>query len=197
MSSTGELAKALAAFQAEMPTVAKSHTATVRSDKGSYSYDYADLADVTEAAMPLLTKHGLSFSCCPNRTESGHYELTGLLLHQSGESVSGSLPIQGGTPQQLGSAITYMRRYLFGCMTGLVTDSDDDGAAASAPAKKKPVAKKASPEQLDELGRLFDAAGITDRGLFIWEQLGSKPAPADLTVAECHQLIAALKAVAA
>jgi len=121
-----KLAKALAAFQAEAPIVAKSHTASVRSEKGSYSYTYADLADVSAAAMPLLSKHGLSFTCLP-----GPGELVGMLLHSSGQSLSARLPIGGNSPQQLGSSLTYMRRYLFGCMTGIVTDDDDDGQLAS------------------------------------------------------------------
>lgn len=136
-----ELAAALAAFQAEAPTVSKGKTAKVPTKSGgSYSYTYANLADVVEAAYPLLSKHGLSFSCVPRTTERG-YELAGILLHSSGESLEGSLPLSGNTPQELGSALTYMRRYLLGAMTGLVTDDDDDGAAASrrpqAPARKE------------------------------------------------------------
>lgn len=136
-----ELAAALAAFQAEAPTVSKGKTAKVPTKSGgSYSYTYANLADVVEAAYPLLSKHGLSFSCVPRTTERG-YELAGILLHSSGESLEGSLPLSGSTPQELGSALTYMRRYLLGAMTGLVTDDDDDGAAASrrpqAPARKE------------------------------------------------------------
>ena len=128
---TAELAKALAAFQAEAPTVSKGKTAKVPTKSGgSYSYTYANLADVVEAAYPLLSKHGLSFACVPRPTERG-YELAGVLLHISGEKLEGSLPLSGSTPQELGSALTYMRRYLLGAMTGLVTDDDDDGAAAS------------------------------------------------------------------
>ena len=125
------LAEALAAFQAEMPTVTKTHTAQVKSERGAYSYTYADLADVSEAAMPLLAKHGLSFTCLPSEQR-----LTGMLLHTSGEYVTASLPLTGANPQQVGSSLTYMRRYLLGCMTGVVTDDDDDGAAASTPRTK-------------------------------------------------------------
>lgn len=127
------LAEALAKFQADMPTVSKSHTAKVRTnDGGQYSYTYADLADVTEAAMPLLAKHGLSFVTLPGPTG-----LVGLLLHSSGQRLRAVLPITGATPQQVGSSLTYMRRYLLGCMTGIVTDDDDDGQAAQT-AKPQP-----------------------------------------------------------
>jgi hypothetical protein len=124
------LAAALAAFQAEMPTVAKTKTAKVETKTGrNYSYTYADLADVTEAAMPLLAKHGLAFIASPHFTEHG-YELEGTLLHTSGETVQGTLPIAGHSPQEMGSSLTYMRRYLLGCLTGVVTDDDDDGQIA-------------------------------------------------------------------
>jgi len=135
------LASALAAFQAEMPTVPKSHTATVKSDKGSYSYTYAGLADVSEAAMPLLAKHGLSFTTLP-----GQGILTGMLLHKSGQHLTASLPVTGGTPQAIGSSLTYGRRYLLGCMTGLVTDDDEDGQLAqSTPRGAKAPAPEAPP----------------------------------------------------
>lgn len=137
---TGNLAKALAAFQGEMPTVPKKHTAQVKSDKGSYSYTYAGLADVTEAAMPLLSKHGLAFVTLPQQGQ-----LVGMLLHESGESLSAALPITGGTPQQIGSSLTYMRRYLFGCVTGVVTDDDDDGRGATTQSRPRAAKKVAAP----------------------------------------------------
>lgn len=184
MSETAKIAAALVAFQAEMPTVAKSKSATVRSDKGNYSYTYAGLAEVSHAALPVLSKHGLAFSCVPEILERGPV-LTGILLHTSGESLRGSLPLAtGGTPQQTGSALTYARRYLFGCMTGLITDDDDDGqlAARKPPAKKaervkatpaddpwqdapakEPGDRQVTADQLKRLHATFSDLGITDR----------------------------------
>ena len=127
----GGLARALVALQAELPWVAKTKTAQVPTKSGgSYSYTYADLADVTAAAMPLLVKHGLAFTCLPRITERGGYELVGVLLHVSGEEREGALPLHGNDPQALGGGITYMRRYLLGCMLGIVTDDDADGRQA-------------------------------------------------------------------
>lgn len=219
MSETGALAKALAAFQAEMPTVAKSKKATVKSDKGSYSYTYAGLAEVTHAALPILSKHGLAFVCIPEIHERGPV-LTGVLLHTSGESLRGSLPIAtSGTPQQTGSAITYARRYLFGAMTGLVTEDDDDGQlAARKPPEKKAERIKATPSddpfydtpprpagerqiskgQLSMLGALMAEAGITEREkalLYVSDVVGREiTSRNDLTTAEASKTIAALQA---
>lgn len=126
--SLDEIAAALAAFQAEMPTVKKGKTA----DTGTYRYKYADLSDIVEAVGPVLARHGLAFTCSPGRDG-----LTAMLLHTSGQRLTGILPITGATPQQVGSSLTYGRRYLFGCLTGVVTDDDDDGAAASKPQPRK------------------------------------------------------------
>lgn len=132
--ASSPLAEALAAFQSNLPTVPKKSEAKIKSDKGSYSYTYASLPEVAAFAYPLLTEYGLSFSCQPRRTPQGSYELRGELLHVSGESRRGSLPLNGRTPQEIGSAITYARRYLLGCLTGIVTDEDDDaGTAQQAP----------------------------------------------------------------
>ena len=175
--STGELAKALAAFQAEAPSVAKDKEAKVPTKSGGqYSYKYADLADIAQAAYPLLAKHGLSFSCCPRTGERG-LELQGLLLHTSGESLEGVLPLFGGTPQELGSALTYMRRYLLGALTGIVTDADDDGALAQHRAARQepagwesrqtrtqgqPSAGQATPAQIGALRGIAKRQGIVD-----------------------------------
>ena len=124
MSDHKPLAAALAAVQGHMPSVHKGKTANV----GQYRYTYADLADVSSAILPLLAENGLAFTCHPRRVEGGNtYELAATLLHTSGETIEGALPISGNQPQQIGSAITYGRRYLLGCLTGIVTDDDDDG----------------------------------------------------------------------
>lgn len=131
------LAKALAAFQKDLPKVGKDKTAKM----GTYSYTYADLGSLTHTVVPLLVKHGLSFVTTPRVTEGGGYELVGRLIHVSGESLEGALPIYGRQPQEIGSAITYARRYLLGCMTGVVTEDDDDGKAATkaTPTKSEPA----------------------------------------------------------
>ena len=92
------------------------------------------LQALLDATRPVLAKHGLAFTALP-----GGGQLVGMLLHESGQTLTGSLPISGGTPQALGSSITYGRRYLLGCMTGLVTDDDDDGQVAAAEPKVPPL----------------------------------------------------------
>lgn len=133
------LAAALAAFQAEVPNVRKGQTANVASQKGSYSYDYADLSDVTEATLPLLGKHGLAFSAMPTQDERG-FLLEYALTHESGDRLAGKYPLPAAAtpPQQLGSAITYARRYILTAITGVAPGGDDDDAQATQAYQNQP-----------------------------------------------------------
>lgn len=168
MTESSNIAAALAAFQAEMPVVVKGKTAKVPTKAGgSYSYTYADIADVTAAAMPVLTKHGLAFSACPRRTDQGGYELVGTLLHSSGETLQGALPIHGHQAQEIGSSLTYNRRYLLGCMTGLVTEDDDDGALARGAQERR--AQEAEDRTAAELE--VQAAWVEHRGAWDFEAM--------------------------
>lgn len=131
-----ELYKALVAFQKELPNVSKSNTAKA----GSFSYKYADLTDVTEKIIPLLTKHGLSFTASPT-LRGDRFVLSYRLTHISGEVLGGDYPLpERGTPQEMGSAITYARRYALVSITGVAPGGDDDDAAAAMKAKTEPWA---------------------------------------------------------
>ncbi|MGZ0150685.1 ERF family protein [Kribbella sp. WER1] len=123
---TPELNAALAAVQAELPSVHKAETA----DTGSYTYSYADLASVSAAVLPLLGAHGLAFTAWPSVNDQGKFVLRYELLHKSGEQKAGEYPIGGGNAQQIGSSITYARRYALCAVTGVAPDDDDDAAAA-------------------------------------------------------------------
>jgi len=120
------LATAMAAVQAELPRIGKGNTANA----GTYSYRYADLADVSAAILPLLGKHGLSFSSKPTLDAQNRFVLEYVLRHVSGDTDGGSYPLPTGRPQDVGSAITYARRYVLSAMTGIAPDADDDGASA-------------------------------------------------------------------
>lgn len=141
MTATDSLAAALVALQAELPHVPKNRTANVPTKSGgSYSYKYADLNDVASAIHPLMSKVGLSFIFAPTTTEDGRFVLRYWLLHSAGEKIQGEYPLpdpERNTPQQIGSALTYARRYVLSAVTGVVPDEDDDGQAAQAAEKPK------------------------------------------------------------
>lgn len=156
MTDSPNLATALAAFQAELPTVAKGNTATIPGKEGrqGYRYDYADLTDVSAATLPLLGKHGLAWTTGVDTGESGNIVLRWALLHgASGEERSGTVPVgrAGEQWQTLGSAITYARRYALIAATGVAPGGDDDDApdarAGNAPvqSQERPPARRQAP----------------------------------------------------
>jgi len=126
------LAAALAILQTKLPQIRKSERADVQTAKGSYSYTYADLSTVSAQILPLLGQLGLSFLAKPTHID-GKFVLAYSLLHTSGQRENGEYPLPTqGTPQAIGSAITYGRRYCLCAVTGIAPDDDDDAAAAQA-----------------------------------------------------------------
>lgn len=136
MTETGsELGAALAKVQTQLPTIGKGSTANI----GQYKFKYADLADISAAVLPLLGANGLSWMTMPTLDEQGHFVLRYELLHSSGESRVGFYPLPAATSkaQDLGSAITYARRYSLSSMVGVTPDEDDDGQSAPAASRQQ------------------------------------------------------------
>ena len=134
---TTSLNEALAALQASLPHIGVEREAKVKSDKGSYSYRYAGLNDINDVLLPALAAQGLAFTARPT-IDGDRFVLAYALHHSSGENLDGIYPLPDparATPQQIGSAITYARRYCILAVTGMAPDPDDDGQAANhAPA---------------------------------------------------------------
>lgn len=134
------LATALAAFQAELPRLRKDESAKVTGEsasgaKISYTYGYADLAQVVEAVSTCLGQHGMAFTAFPTMGANG-FVLEYTLMHEGGEERNGTWPLPDPTrtkPQQLGSAITYARRYAQMAVTNTFPDKEDDDGAAAVP----------------------------------------------------------------
>jgi|GEM_PF-2749351 len=150
----GELAKALVEFHKVVPKITKDKTAEVPMKSGGrYSYVYADLSTIFKVINDPLSKAGLSVVQFPDGGE-----LATQLMHQSGEWIRASYPIRvpdGATPQTVGSAITYARRYALGAVLRLDIDDDDDGALASRPdpaPKTSPAPRRDEPLPEPEAG---------------------------------------------
>ena len=130
------LAAALARVQAQLPRLGKTETGKVSGEtkdgrQFSYEYKYADLSSISDAILPLLGANGLAFTAFPGTGPDGKLSLRYELLHESGEAKVGYYPIGGGTAQQLGSSITYARRYCLCAVTGVAPDKDDDAASVA------------------------------------------------------------------
>lgn len=159
-AATGKVQNLMAALVAARAAMKespkKSATATVQSAKGSFSYSYATLDEVIDAVVPHLLEHGLYLMQTPH-LQDGMMVLTSTLWHSpSNELVDlGDYPLgpSGMPAQQLGSAITYARRYTIGCIAFIAPEEDEDGAAASRQPpprptpQARPVAKSQPPQQ--------------------------------------------------
>jgi hypothetical protein len=166
-------AKALAAFQSDIPHVGKDKTATVPTKAGGkYTYDFADLTTITVVALPLLAKHGLSWSARPTLTEAGfvlHYEL----LHVDGHSVDGDYPLpdpRNTSPQDLGSAITYARRYALTATTGIAPGGEDDDGQKAQESRASHASRPAS--QQNGNGKSDPVTDARKRVAALGKQLG-------------------------
>lgn len=124
-----EIAAALSAFQGSLKQPKLSKEVKVKTKTGgSYTFKYADLSACAEAAAPYLKENGLAVSQIISE-----WTLITLLTHTSGQWIKSELPISlnnGADYQALGSAITYIKRYSYCAILGIVADADDNANAA-------------------------------------------------------------------
>jgi ERF superfamily len=175
---------ALAKVQAELPAVAKNQTGEIKGttkDGKPYSYDYkyADLDAVSDAIIPLLGKHGLSFTAEPGSDDQDRLVLKYALLHESGEERPGQFPLwlllpPRFTAQTVGGLITYGRRYCLCAVTGVAPGGDSDAAGIGETTMDKPRGRSQDwrhppPRPADQLPRNQDGSlrrsEITDQEL--------------------------------
>jgi hypothetical protein len=124
----GEIGKALAAAQKTIQPALKDTLGQV----GNVKKPYADIQSVWQACRQSLTEHGLSIVQVP-AANGNAVTVTTLLLHSSGEWISGELTMTAAKndPQSIGSAITYARRYSLSAMVSVAPGDDDDGHAGT------------------------------------------------------------------
>ena len=151
--SIAQLSAALVKFQGKMIRVVK------EAENPYFKNKYASLSQIIEAVQGPLSECGLAVIQLP---ASGN-QLETILLHESGEYISESYEMKPvkQDPQQLGSAITYQRRYALGAILCLNIDEDDDGNKASEPAqtrKDMPAVSQAEKKAISEkaFGQLLE-----------------------------------------
>jgi len=129
-----ELASALAKAQAAMHGAAKS------AENPFFKSKYADLAAVVEACREALTTNGIAVVQSPT-TDGPHVSLETWLIHSSGQFMAGTVTAtaKDDSPQSVGSAVTYLRRYALQSFAG-VAPEDDDAEAAQGRGKPATVA---------------------------------------------------------
>jgi hypothetical protein len=134
--SIKQIAAALAKAQSVM------HGATKDRTNPAFKTAYATLQSVIEAARGPLNENGISFLQSPGAIDDNTISITTTLLHESGEWLRERfcIPFEKRTPQSVGSAISYGRRYALMSFLGMPA-VDDDGEAAMPREQPRPSTK--------------------------------------------------------
>lgn len=150
--SLDKLFPALLAAQAEFPSIPRD------GYNPHFKSRFSSLKAVQNATRPVLAAHGLLLSQWPCSTADGKPALLTKLAHESGQWMEEVTPLllTKSDPQAHGSAITYLRRYAWSSVLGLVTDEDDDDGNVATIAEPK-----ASKATLDRIKDSAKEAGVT------------------------------------
>lgn len=127
-----KLAAALAKAQPSIRHATKDNSNNAYKDQSTGKASrYADLTSYIAASRDALSANGLSIVQIPS-ADGAKVTVTTVLMHDCGQWISGELTMTAAvaTPQGIGGAITYARRYALAAMLNMGAD-DDDGNLAS------------------------------------------------------------------
>ena len=116
----------------EVPNFSTDETANA----GNRTYKYLNLATLLKSIKPIFEKNGLAFTqkVTFNSTGDGRQTLgtiETIIFDDADQMTVCEYPFfVTGDPQQVGSAITYARRYSLTTVLGIFPDKDDDGSYA-------------------------------------------------------------------
>lgn len=123
--TTNKIVGALLKFHKNPPSIVKEGVVSMHGKDRKY----LTLDSIMHAVRPALAEQGVFIM----QHLTGDNLVT-VLMHESGEYISSSLPFQtmngSGTNnlQNLGGGLTYLRRYALCAILAIAADEDDDGA---------------------------------------------------------------------
>lgn len=129
----GKLFGALSKAQAMFEPIRRTEKANVqgRDGKQGYTFAYAPLEEILRATKAGLIANGFAVQFPHGTTLDGRYRCRVRLVHESGGFFETSEVFDPlGRAQDLGSSLTYRRRYGLAGLLGVSPDDDDDGNAA-------------------------------------------------------------------
>ena len=135
--SINEIAAALSQFQGAVaqPTFNKS------VNYGQTRFRYADLAECQRVTRKPLADAGLSVS----QLIVGNKLIT-MVMHKSGQYLRSELPIVLPIKMQdIGSMLTYLKRYSYCAILGIAADDDDDANLYDKTGKAVEIIERPSP----------------------------------------------------
>lgn len=161
--TTLKVTKALFAAQKAFKPVLKG------AENPFFKSKYADLNSILEAVSDLLEAEGVMI-LQPVHTDGTQNLVTTRLLHvESGEFVDSTMKLELTklTMQELGSAVSYARRYTLQSLLTLQAE-DDDGNKSSKPAKKEGTVTRGSFKREEKVAEVpaksAKVSGETDDG---------------------------------
>jgi hypothetical protein len=139
--SVAALASALAKAQGELVNPEKSLTATIRTGRageGERSFHYAPLASGLDIVRKTLGQHEIAtVQTTAIDKDAGLVQLTTMLDHSSGEWIASDWPVCSMadlvSPQRMGAALTYARRYALFTLVGIAGEDDLDAPDVCTP----------------------------------------------------------------
>ena len=151
----GDLVSALAKAQLEM------ESAPFDKVNPHFKSRYASYDAVREACRIPLAKNSLTITHHMDLNE-GRRLLVTQLSHASGQWMRSyvAIPQEKETPQSMGSAITYSKRYALSAFLAIGSDEDDDGEEAERTYRES---AKLSPSQAKEIESLCEDSDVLNR----------------------------------
>ena len=166
--SFAALASALAKAQTTLVNPEKSLTATIRSPRSGEadrSFRYAPLASGLDIVRKTLGQHEIAIMQTTAIDQAaGVVKLTTMLAHSSGEWIASDWPVcpiaEMASPQRMGAALTYARRYALFTLVGIAGEDDLDAPdlCAPDPATASSIGLIETPPQMSGNGRTRAAA---------------------------------------
>lgn len=142
VNGNGNIASALVAAQTKM------RHAKIDRVNPHFGNRYATLAAVLDACRELLNAEGIAVvQRVTSDPDKGTVSVSTVLHHRSGEALDcGALTLKAtqNNPQQIGSALTYARRYSLAAAVGIASEEDDDGECAEG-RQTQPAATPTAP----------------------------------------------------
>jgi hypothetical protein len=192
---TGEqqaaLFEALAKWQATKPTLDKARTATVRSEKGNFSYRFADLSDVIEVAQSAAT-YGLS-TYQPQLIINGQTVARAYLVHQGGGFIFCDAPVlvrQAGRSfsagQDWAAAYSFARRYALCGVLGIAAGIDDDDNTPQQQQGQRTASSTSAPGGATQQQRSGSAVPVRRTQPVAAERQAPRPAAAASAATGAH-----------
>lgn len=171
--------KAMAAFQADCPTIQK--TKEVKTDSGARAYRYAPIESIVEQVKTYLQRHGFSYSSNMELIENGTTKVKASIkvTHSLGHSEITDMTVPLGSKtrvmsdtQVVAAAQTFAKRYAFCNAFGILT-GDEDTDARPVEVKQDPNEAYsvksnnpiATPAQKQFIANLLNQKGITNNQL--------------------------------